>query len=126
MNRKFIVINALKNDAFADCHIPKSINIPLDQLKQASEQFDKDAEIIVYCASNECPVSQRAWHLLTNMGFTNVRAYEGGIREWKQKGFPTAGPCKAQYLTPPFGESLPEDTKIKTITAEELKKKLSL
>lgn len=123
---KIIVINALTKETFEDCHIKGSINIPLDQLEGAAKKFDKDAEIVVYCASNECPVSQKAWHLLHTLGFKNVRAYEGGLREWVQKKLPTEGACAAHYLKPPFGKPLPEDPAIKKISAEELKKKLGV
>lgn len=126
MNGRFILINALHTDAFVDCRIPQSTSIPLDKLKQAAAGLDKNSEIIIHCASEECPVGRQVCHLLMNLGFTNVRELEGGIRTWKHKGLPTEGYCQAAYLKPPFGKPLPHDPKVKIITAEELKKKLGI
>lgn len=125
MNGKFLLINALNAETFNDCHIKGSINIPLAKLPEAAKQLDKNSEIVAYCASVQCPISRKAWHILHDLGFTNVRAYEGGMREWKKNGLPTEGPCKADYLTSE-GKPLPEDKEVKTISLQELKKKLGI
>jgi len=126
MQKKLIVINALDKDSYNDCHIKGSISIPLADLAKAAQQFDKDAEIVVYCASNECPVSSKAWHLLNDLGFTNVWAYEGGMREWRHMGLPAEGECVAEYIDKAHGQLLPTDPKIKLISADELREKLGI
>lgn len=89
-----IVINALSEDYFNKCHIKGSINVPLDQLPGvAGESWNKNDNIVVYCASYECPVSKNAYNMLKKLGFTNVCAYEGGTQEWCQKGYPVVGEC---------------------------------
>lgn len=117
-----ILVNVLSPATYEDCHIPGSLNIPLADLESKSEQWVKKQPIIVYCASYECPASRRAWHLLNNLGFSQVRAYEGGMREWVQKGFPAQGNCSADYLKSPNKKSEQEDKQVKTISAEELHK----
>ncbi len=47
----------------------------------------KDAEIVVYCGGPKCPQSRMAAEKLAKLGFENVRAYEGGLEEWKAAGF---------------------------------------
>jgi len=125
MNEKFLLINALDKETYADCHIVGSINVPLADLAQAAEQFDKDAEIVVYCASNECPVGAKAWHILHNLGFTNVREFPGGMREWYTHSLPVEGACNATYLQG-SGSPLPEDDEIETVTLQDLKSKLGI
>ncbi|MBM18357.1 MAG: hypothetical protein CL947_04800 [Epsilonproteobacteria bacterium] len=98
------VINVLNKTSFNDCHITGSIHVPVDQLKKYARKklqngtWSKDSNIIIYCASNECPLSNHGYKLLRKLGFTNVQAYEGGMRNWYQKGYPHQGKCKAGYL----------------------------
>jgi len=93
-----LVINVLSKDVYDDCRIRGTLNVSLDELEKASGKWEKDQEIVVYCASYKCSASKKAYHQLSEAGFTNVRAYEGGTKEWKEKGFPIAGECKAEYL----------------------------
>ena len=97
----------------------------IDQLGEYVKQFPKNTEIIVYCAHYSCPASRRAWHLLNDLGYTNVYAYEGGIAEWYQQGFPVEGPCKEDYLNQQHAKAS-ADEDVKTISISELKKKLNI
>lgn len=121
--KKPIIINALARSYYDDCHIKGSINVPLDDLEDYADKLDKNQEIIVYCAQYDCPVSRKAFRLLKMIGFTNVKAYEGGIVEWVQKGYPTEGPCKQDFLKV-INKPLAPEPGIESISAEELKKKL--
>ena len=64
-------------------HIPNSVLIPLDELKNRaiSELPNKDAKIIVYCRSGARSAS--ASNILVNLGYTNVYNMLGGITSWK-------------------------------------------
>lgn len=126
MANKLLLINVLDQDSYNDCHIPESINIPFNKLQEATREMEKDTEIIVYCASYECSASREAWHILDQAGFTNIWAYEGGVREWKQSGKPTQGACSAPYLIPKSGKPGVTDSSIKTITLEQLEHKLKI
>ncbi len=117
------LINVLAKEAYDDCHITGSLSVPLVALAAYVKDLPKNTELIVYCAHYDCPASRKAWQLLTDLGFTNVFAYEGGIAEWHQKGYPTEGSCELDYLYEPHKKSEGAD-KVKSISAEELKKKL--
>lgn len=97
---KGLVVNVLGRRFWEDAHIPRSISAPLKELDTICKSWNKDREIIVYCAARECDASYKAYKLLVSLGFTNVTAYEGGIREWFQtygkKG--TNGPCEYRFL----------------------------
>jgi rhodanese-related sulfurtransferase len=82
------VVNALSKKAYDACHIKGSINVPLEVLPAIARSWDTKAEIVVYCANAQCPVSKGAFTQLCEMGFEKVTAYEGGIDEWKLKGYP--------------------------------------
>jgi rhodanese-related sulfurtransferase len=89
------VLNVLPEEAFAKEHIPGSSNIPLHQgnftWKVEAAVGSKDRRIVVYCANNECSASKDAAHQLEKAGFTNVFAYEGGMKDWKEAGYPIEG-----------------------------------
>jgi len=121
MPDKVLVINVLSKEAFDDCRIKGSINVPLDELGEYAQNRDKDQKIVVYCASYSCPMSRKAWHLLDGMHFKHIYAYEGGVAEWRQKGYSTEGSCQRDYLEQ--AHEKPEgDGRVREISAEDLKK----
>jgi rhodanese-related sulfurtransferase len=90
-----IVVNVLSQESFNKCHIKDSINVPLDQLQGvAGESWEKNDDIVLYCASEECPMSKNAYKLLYKLGFMRICAFEGGMREWCEKRYPTVGRCE--------------------------------
>lgn len=80
--------NVLTDEYFSGELIPGSRRVPLDRVgREASEaNLAKDAEVVVYCAGPHCPQSGYAAEKLQSLGYTNVRAYEGGLEEWKNAG----------------------------------------
>lgn len=117
------VINVLSPEVYEDCHIKGSLNVPYDRLAEFVQDLPKDTELIVYCASYICPMSRRAWQLLKDKGFINVRAYEGGMAQWYSQGYPFEGPGEQDYLHDQYDQPIAHE-KIATITMDELKKKL--
>lgn len=97
-NPNLLVINVLSQNWYNDCHIPGSINIPLPEFIYKVGSFDRNQEIVVYCALDACDASEKAYILLHCMGFTSVLDYIGGIKEWFKLGLPVNGPCQASYL----------------------------
>jgi len=68
--------------------IPGSRRVPLDTVGRevAGSGLAKDAEIVVYCSGPSCPQSHAAAEKLTKLGYTNVRLFKGGLKEWKHAG----------------------------------------
>ncbi len=93
--------------------------MPLAALTQFSTQIPKDQLIIVYCAHYMCDLSRRAWKVLHDLGFSNVKAYEGGMAEWNQKEYPVEGACQESYLKKEVPQS--PHSGVEQISAEELK-----
>jgi rhodanese-related sulfurtransferase len=90
----FKLVNVLSEGAFEMKHIPGSISIPInDKFEDGVKKkiSDKNAKIVVYCASFECQASPRAAKKLDEMGYTNVYDYEGGISDWEEAGYPLEG-----------------------------------
>lgn len=89
------VINVLEPDAFREARIPGSRNIPVSSTEFVQEVEsvlgDRDKDVVVYCASQECDASPRAARKLEEAGFTHVFDFTGGTRAWGEAGFQLTG-----------------------------------
>jgi rhodanese-related sulfurtransferase len=117
-------INVLPREYAEDCRIKDSVAVPFADLSVFVSAMPRDVELVVYCARYSCSLSRDAYALLKKMGFTRIAAYEGGMQEWFQKGFPTDGACALDYLKKPIEKAPKHGGDIVVITAEELRAKL--
>ncbi|MDT8305724.1 MAG: rhodanese-like domain-containing protein [Anaerolineae bacterium] len=85
----FKLYMTLGRQAFAQSHIPGSIN--LESITEATANMSPDDEIVVYCANPACPASIRAYMKLRQQGCRNVYRYAGGLMEWEAAGYELAG-----------------------------------
>ena len=91
-NKNLPVVNVLSEEEYSQKHIKNSVNIPLEKLgSEAFKRFQKDAVIVVYCRDLACHASEHAVNKLETLGFTNVKEYTGGTKDWEEKGFPLEG-----------------------------------
>jgi rhodanese-related sulfurtransferase len=87
------LVEALPQRYFEAEHLPGAINIPHDEIRErAADQLpDKDATIVVYCASTACQNSAIGTQILTAMGYRQVFEYVEGKQDWKDAGYSLAG-----------------------------------
>lgn len=87
---KIFLVDVLDASSFSARHIPRSISLPYDLyfLKNFSQNItpDKEAEIIVYCASRDCKTSALAGQVLEKGGYKNIKHYTGGLAGWQADG----------------------------------------
>jgi rhodanese-related sulfurtransferase len=83
-----IVAEILGPQAFASGHLPSAINLPLEGFAENAPRAlpQRDADIVVYCASSTCQNSDIAARKLVSLGYRNVRVYRGGKAAWKDAG----------------------------------------
>lgn len=86
-NEPVQILNVLPPAYWREGSIVHSKKIPLDELDNRLGELDKSKEVIAYCANYQCQASRQAATRLSQKGF-NVKAYEGGIEEWKLSGYP--------------------------------------
>ncbi len=88
--RKPLLIEALPANYFRQGHLPGAINVPHDAIETLAPKVlpEKDAEIVVYCASATCKNSNIAAQRLAALGYSNVAVYWGGKADWKDGGLP--------------------------------------
>lgn len=78
-----VLLDVRSANEFAGGHIPRSRNLPLDEIKKAESAIpDKDMPVYCYCESGSR--SKKAAAELEKMGYTHVENI-GGIKEYKGK-----------------------------------------
>lgn len=84
----FVLVNVLDNEDYENEHICGSINIPVEYIEDdAKDLIGKDETVIVHCYSPGCEAGKEAADILENLGYKDVRTFEGGIEEWKNAGY---------------------------------------
>ena len=71
---------------FAAGHIKDADHLFLGTLVDNLDKVDKHKEKVVHCQSGDR--ASIAYSLLLALGVENVKLYEGGIKDWKEKGNP--------------------------------------
>ena len=87
----FQLWNVLTKESYKpEANIPGSQWMPVDSFteKLAAEKAKKVDTIVVYCGGKEDASSTQAAEKLSDMGYINVFAYEGGLKDWSEAGLP--------------------------------------
>jgi rhodanese-related sulfurtransferase len=81
---------ALPEKYWRDWRLPGARHLPHDQVKALAPAVlpDRNAEIVIYCASATCQNSHIAARVLEQLGYTNVAVYAGGKQDWQEAGLP--------------------------------------
>jgi rhodanese-related sulfurtransferase len=84
------LVEALPEKYYRDWHLPGALHLSLDEVEShaASVLPDKDAQVVVYCASASCRNSDAAARRLEVLGYHNVAVYPGGKQDWQNAGLP--------------------------------------
>ena len=85
---KIIVVDTREDSEWARGHIPGAIHLGKGIIERDIEKTvpDKEATIVLYCGGGFR--SALAADNLQKMGYTNVISMDGGIRDWREKGYP--------------------------------------
>jgi rhodanese-related sulfurtransferase len=83
------LLEALPEKYYRHSHLPGARLFPHDRARDLAPSVltDKDAAIVVYCASATCLNSHQAAQTLTELGYTDVRVYVEGKADWQAAGF---------------------------------------
>jgi rhodanese-related sulfurtransferase len=85
-----VILEVLPEEDYRRGHLPGALSVPLDRVADLVPELvtDRDVEVIVYSAHSECNDGRRAARELEALGYTNVRSYDGGKRDWIDHGLP--------------------------------------
>jgi rhodanese-related sulfurtransferase len=88
--QKFVLIDVREESEFAKDHLPGAIHLSKGVIERDIESRvpDPATPVVLYCGGGFR--SALAADNLQKMGYSNVLSMDGGIRGWRQKGFPLA------------------------------------
>lgn len=86
-----VVVDGRSAEAYANEHIPGSVNLPHRELSSATTvSLDKSKIHVCYCDGIGCNASTKTALKLLTLGF-EVRELIGGMDWWKRDGYATEG-----------------------------------
>src|SRR3954470_4232652 len=85
---KFHLVDVREESEYAKDHLPGAVHLGKGVIERDVEQRvpDPAAEVVLYCGGGFR--SALAADNLQKMGYTNVISMDGGIRDWRNKGYP--------------------------------------
>jgi rhodanese-related sulfurtransferase len=87
-SNEIMVIDARTQEAYAQGHLPGSINLPWRKIDLSSTAaMPRDKVLVTYCDGIHCNASTKAAMRLTALGF-RVKEMLDGLQGWKREGYP--------------------------------------
>ncbi len=85
---KFLLVDVREESEFAKDHLPGAIHLGKGIIERDIESRvpNLHTEVVLYCGGGFR--SALAADNLQTMGYTNVISMDGGIRGWREKGYP--------------------------------------
>jgi rhodanese-related sulfurtransferase len=85
---KFTLIDVREESEFAKDHLPAAVHLGKGVIERDIEQKvpDTAAPLVLYCGGGFR--SALAADNLQKMGYTNVISMDGGVRDWRSRGYP--------------------------------------
>ena len=87
---RFVLVDVREESEYAKDHLPGAIHLGKGIIERDIEVKvpDTASEVVLYCGGGFR--SALAADNLQKMGYTNVVSMDGGIRDWREKGYPLA------------------------------------
>ena len=85
---KFVLVDVREDREFDADHLPGAVHLGKGIIERDIEAKypDLQTELVLYCGGGFR--SALAADNLQKMGYTNVISMDGGIRDWREKGYP--------------------------------------
>jgi rhodanese-related sulfurtransferase len=85
---KFTLVDVREESEYAADHLPGAVHLGKGVIERDVEARvpDPNAALVLYCGGGFR--SALAADNLQKMGYKNVLSMDGGIREWREKGYP--------------------------------------
>ncbi len=87
-----IFVDARPAKEFAEGHIPGAMLFPGEDFEETVSSWKQfipaDTLLVTYCSGEGCASSRNAAELLLDAGYSRVKVFFGGWKEWKKAGYP--------------------------------------
>lgn len=85
-----ILLEALPEKYYREAHLPRALRIDHESVRDTAGALvpDKSATVVVYCASATCRNSDITATQFVALGYTDVRVYVEGKKDWIEAGLP--------------------------------------
>lgn len=85
---KFVLVDVREDSEWAADHLPGAIHLGKGVIERDIEKTvpDTNTELVLYCGGGFR--SALAADNLQKMGYKNVISMDGGVRGWREKGYP--------------------------------------
>jgi rhodanese-related sulfurtransferase/predicted transcriptional regulator len=84
-SKNIVLLDVRPSTEYKNGHIPKAINIPVEELSVKLKKLPRNKEYIAYCRGPFCVFADEAVNILTKKGFKAKRLVEG-FPDWKSRG----------------------------------------
>jgi rhodanese-related sulfurtransferase len=82
-----VILDVRRPDEYSEGHMPKALNIPVDQLATRTEELKNFSKIYIHCKRGGR--AKTAYETLSNLGLNNlVCIHDGGMDMWIENGYP--------------------------------------
>ena len=82
------VLDVRTQEEWNEYHAPGTTLIPLDELAARVNEVPQDKTVVVVCRSGNR--SQQGRDILLDAGYENVTSMAGGLKTWRDAGYPIA------------------------------------
>ena len=88
-SRDLVILDIRERDAFESGHLPGARHLPRGQLELRvnAELPDPTVRILTYCEFGK--ISTLAAATLRELGYARAVALDGGIKAWREAGYPS-------------------------------------
>jgi rhodanese-related sulfurtransferase len=82
------LIDARTAEEFAGGHVPGAINVPVAELSDLEQKHRSAYEDLIVTMCGSTGRGEKASSILISHGLTNVQVMQGGLKAWREAGFP--------------------------------------
>ena len=86
-----VIVDARPAEQYKISHIPGACSLPVYQMDEYLFPFldtvPPDNPVVTYCSSLTCEDSHLLARELSEMGYSDVRIFAGGMAAWREKGY---------------------------------------
>lgn len=80
------IIDANSAETYRKGHLPTAASLTDEKRLTDRLPFNKTYPVIVYCGGPQCTAWHKAADFAAARGYTNVRHYKGGLKDWESQG----------------------------------------